>query len=106
MFFAESETISLRARGEQQGNDDASAAFAAGAHCSAARRVRNLLGRVGIEPELLFTGCPYNSIIQQVEREHFKALGIPLIALETSVHREPPTEEQLIKLRTFVEMLT
>lgn len=51
------------------------------------------------------TGCPYNSIVQQVEREHFKKLGIPLIALETSVHREPSTEEQLIKLKTFVEML-
>ncbi|MBE2213902.1 MAG: 2-hydroxyacyl-CoA dehydratase [Opitutaceae bacterium] len=52
------------------------------------------------------TGCPYNSIVQQVEREHFKKLGIPMIALETTVHREPPTEEQLIKLETFVEMLS
>jgi benzoyl-CoA reductase/2-hydroxyglutaryl-CoA dehydratase subunit BcrC/BadD/HgdB len=51
------------------------------------------------------TGCPYNTILQQVEREHFKAQGVPLIALETSVHREPPTEEQIIKLRTFLEML-
>jgi benzoyl-CoA reductase/2-hydroxyglutaryl-CoA dehydratase subunit BcrC/BadD/HgdB len=33
-------------------------------------------------------------------------LGIPLIALETDVHREPPTEEQIMRVKAFVEMLS
>ena len=52
------------------------------------------------------TGCPYGSIVQQLERTHFKKLGIPTIALETSVHSERPTEEQVMRVRTFVEMLS
>jgi benzoyl-CoA reductase/2-hydroxyglutaryl-CoA dehydratase subunit BcrC/BadD/HgdB len=51
------------------------------------------------------TGCPYNTILQQVEREHFKRQGVALIAIESPVHREPPSEEQVIKLKTFIEML-
>jgi benzoyl-CoA reductase/2-hydroxyglutaryl-CoA dehydratase subunit BcrC/BadD/HgdB len=52
------------------------------------------------------TGCPYASLMQQLERDHFKALGIPLIALETDVHREPPTEEQVMRVKAFIEMLS
>ena len=52
------------------------------------------------------TGCPYASLMQQLERDHFKALGIPLIALETDVHREPPTEEQITRIKAFMEMLS
>ena len=52
------------------------------------------------------TGCPYASIVQQMERNHFKKLGIPLIALETNVHRERPSEEQIMRIRTFMEMLS
>jgi len=51
------------------------------------------------------TGCPYGSIVQQLERAHFKKLGIPVIALETTVHNQRPTEEQVMRVRTFVEML-
>jgi len=52
------------------------------------------------------TGCPYGSIVPQLERVHFKNLGIPYISLETSVHREPPTEEQLTRVKAFIEMLS
>lgn len=52
------------------------------------------------------TGCPYASLMQQLERDHFKALGVPLIALETDVHREPPTEEQITRIKAFMEMLS
>lgn len=51
------------------------------------------------------TGCPYGSIVQKVEREHFKKLGIPIIQLEATVHKGRPTEEQVMRVRTFVEML-
>ena len=51
------------------------------------------------------TGCPYGSIVQQMEREHFKKLGIPIIQLEGTVHRGRPTEEQIMRVRTFVEMI-
>ena len=52
------------------------------------------------------TGCPYASLMQQMERDYFSALGIPLIALETDVHREPPTEEQITRIKAFMEMLS
>jgi predicted CoA-substrate-specific enzyme activase len=61
VVFAESEMISLRARGDRQGDGAASANIAAGVHYSAARRVRNLLGRVGLEPALVFTGGVSNN---------------------------------------------
>jgi len=51
------------------------------------------------------TGCPYGSIVQQIEREHFKKLGIPIISLEGTVHRGRPSEEQIMRVRTFVEMI-
>jgi benzoyl-CoA reductase/2-hydroxyglutaryl-CoA dehydratase subunit BcrC/BadD/HgdB len=51
-------------------------------------------------------GCPYASLMQQLERDHFKQVGIPLIALETDVHREPPTEEQITRVKAFIEMLS
>lgn len=52
------------------------------------------------------TGCPYASLMQQLERDHFRRAGIPLIALETDVHREPPTEEQITRVKAFIEMLS
>jgi benzoyl-CoA reductase/2-hydroxyglutaryl-CoA dehydratase subunit BcrC/BadD/HgdB len=52
------------------------------------------------------TGCPYGSVVQQIERDHFKALNIPIISLESSVHKERPTEEQVMRVKTFVEMLS
>jgi len=44
--------------------------------------------------------------VPQLERQHFKACGIPYINLETTVHLDPPTEEQITRLKTFVEMLS
>lgn len=56
VVFAESEMISLRAKGARNNDKETEADIAAGIHYSAARRVRNLLGRVGNESELVFTG--------------------------------------------------
>jgi predicted CoA-substrate-specific enzyme activase len=61
VVFAESEMISLRAKGAKVNDSEAVANIAAGIHYSAARRVRNLLGRVGSEPGLLFTGGVSNN---------------------------------------------
>ncbi len=52
------------------------------------------------------TGCPFGSVVQQTERDYFKALNIPIISLESSVHKERPTEEQVMRVKTFVEMLS
>ncbi|WP_109121350.1 2-hydroxyacyl-CoA dehydratase family protein [Azospirillum sp. TSO22-1] len=51
------------------------------------------------------TGCPYASLMQQLERDHFKKVGIPIVTLETDVHKEPPTEEQITRVKAFIEML-
>ena len=51
------------------------------------------------------TGCPYASIVQQMERSYFKKLGVAFIGLETNVHKERPSEEQIMRVRTFMEML-
>jgi predicted CoA-substrate-specific enzyme activase len=56
VVFAESEVISLRARGETAEN------IAAGIHQATARRIRNLLSRMGLEPELAFSGGVSNNI--------------------------------------------
>ena len=56
VVFAESEVISLRARGET--SED----IAAGIHLATARRIKNLLSRMGLEPELFFSGGVSNNI--------------------------------------------
>lgn len=61
VVFAESEMISLRAKGARVNDSEAVANIAAGIHYSAARRVNNLLGRIGNEPELIFTGGVSNN---------------------------------------------
>ncbi|MDF9408745.1 MAG: Activator of (R)-2-hydroxyglutaryl-CoA dehydratase [Pelotomaculum sp. PtaB.Bin013] len=61
VVFAESEVISLRAKGARVNDSEAVANIAAGIHYSAARRVSNLLGRIGTEPELIFTGGVSNN---------------------------------------------
>lgn len=50
VVFAESEVISLKAQDETQAD------IAAAVHLSVARRVGNLLSRVGIESDVVFTG--------------------------------------------------
>ena len=61
VVFAESEVISLRARGERHKDGAARANIAAGIHFATARRVKSLLGRVGTEPDLVFTGGVANN---------------------------------------------
>ncbi len=72
------------------------------------RRVEELVDKTnarGIVSSFV-TGCPYGSVVQGLERQHFKKTGVPLVGLEHSVHaEEPPTEEQVTRIRAFVEML-
>ena len=56
VVFSESEIVSGRAKGENVSD------IAAGVHRSVARRIQNLLARVGIEPNVLFTGGVSNNI--------------------------------------------
>ena len=50
VVFAESEIISLKARGEKRED------IAAGIHYAVARRIKNLVKRLDLEPDLLFSG--------------------------------------------------
>jgi predicted CoA-substrate-specific enzyme activase len=61
VVFAESEMISLRARGERHQDGAARSNIAAGIHFASARRVKSLLARVGTEPDLVFTGGVANN---------------------------------------------
>lgn len=70
VVFAESEIISARAKGVPVSD------IAAGIHLSVARRVRNLLNRVGIEPNVLFTGGVSNNVGMKVALEDI--LGFPI----------------------------
>ena len=70
IVFAESEIISARAKGVKSSD------IAAGVHASVARRVRNLLNRVGIEPNVLFTGGVSNNVGMRVALE--EVLGFPI----------------------------
>ncbi len=55
VVFAESEVISLKAKGETRAD------IAAGIHIATARRVRNLFNRIGLEEDLVFTGGVSNN---------------------------------------------
>lgn len=72
------------------------------------RRVEELVERTGARGIIssFVTGCPYGSVVQGLERQYFRQKGVPLVGLEHSVHaEEPPTEEQITRIRAFVEML-
>jgi predicted CoA-substrate-specific enzyme activase len=56
VVFAESEVISLKAKGERRED------IAAGIHFASARRVRNLVNRLGLEPQLVFSGGVSNNL--------------------------------------------
>ncbi|RRJ95602.1 2-hydroxyacyl-CoA dehydratase [Opitutaceae bacterium TAV4] len=51
------------------------------------------------------TACPYASLVQQLERNYFRKQGFPIVALEHTVHNEPTTEEQTMKIKAFLEQL-
>jgi predicted CoA-substrate-specific enzyme activase len=55
VVFAESEIISLKANGERRED------IAAGIHFATARRVKNLVNRIGLDPELVFSGGVSNN---------------------------------------------
>ncbi|MDR1817534.1 MAG: 2-hydroxyacyl-CoA dehydratase family protein [Puniceicoccales bacterium] len=52
------------------------------------------------------TACPYASLVQQLERNYFRQQGVPIVALEHTVHNDPITEEQTMKIKAFLEQLT
>jgi (R)-2-hydroxyacyl-CoA dehydratese activating ATPase len=56
VVFSESEVVSLRAKGERREN------IAAGIHYATALRVRNLLNRIGLEPDIVFSGGVSNNV--------------------------------------------
>ena len=56
VVFAESEVISLKAKGERRED------IAAGIHFASAGRVRNLVNRLGLEPQLVFSGGVSNNL--------------------------------------------
>jgi len=94
VVFAESEVIGLRARGERKRDSVARANIAAGIHLATARRVQNLLGRVGVEPDLVFTGGVSNNIgmwkvLEELLGHRFVKPNLDLIyagALGAAVH--------------------
>lgn len=71
-------------------------------------RVEELINKTGAKGIIssAITGCPYGSVVQKTERDYFKGLGVPVITLETNVHKERPSEEQIMRVKTFVEMLS
>jgi len=77
VVFAESEVISLKAKGV------ATADIAAGIHVATARRIRNLINRLGIEPELVFTGGVSNNVGMKKALEQLLGHQISDVKLDT-----------------------
>ncbi|MFA5263120.1 MAG: acyl-CoA dehydratase activase [Opitutaceae bacterium] len=71
VVFGESEVISLKAKGER--TED----IAAGIHYAAARRIRNLINRLGLEPDLVFSGGVSNNL--GMKRALEDLIGHPII---------------------------
>jgi predicted CoA-substrate-specific enzyme activase len=77
VVFAESELISLNARGERREN------IAAGIHLATARRVKNLVNRLGLEPDLVFSGGVSNNIGMWKALEDLLGHPISVVKLDT-----------------------
>lgn len=77
VVFAESETISLRARGEKRED------IAAGIHTATARRISNLLSRLGFEGELVFSGGVSNNIGMKKALEELLEQKISSVKMDT-----------------------
>ncbi len=77
VVFAESEVISLKAKGEKREN------IAAGIHIATARRVKNLLNRIGLEPDLVFSGGVSNNIGMRKALEELSGHRISDVKLDT-----------------------
>lgn len=125
VVFAESEMISLRAKGARNNDKEAEANIAAGIHLSAARRVKNLLGRVGNDSELIFTGGvsknpAMNRFLEELIGTPFKktsfdmmyagALGAAVYGVnyskETKKHKKQgnaPIAENIVHISALIE---
>lgn len=77
VVFAESEVISLKARGEKRAD------IAAGIHIATARRVRNLFNRIGLEADLVFTGGVSNNAGMRKAVEDILGHRISEVKLDT-----------------------
>ncbi|HWR28471.1 MAG TPA: acyl-CoA dehydratase activase [Negativicutes bacterium] len=78
VVFAESEVISLKAKGEKREN------IAAGIHIATARRIRNLLNRIGMEPTIIFSGGVSNNIGMKLALEEVLGVKIGETKLDTT----------------------
>lgn len=70
VVFAESEVISLKAKGSSQED------IAAGIHIATARRIKSLLRRTGFEPGILFTGGVSNNPGMKKALEQILEVGL------------------------------
>ncbi len=77
VVFAESEVISLKAKGDTRAN------IAAGIHIATARRVRNLFNRIGLEADLVFTGGVSNNSGMKKALEDILGHEISTVKLDT-----------------------
>ena len=77
VVFAESELISLKAKGVKREN------IAAGIHLATARRVRNLINRLGLESDLVFSGGVSNNLGMRKALEELLGLTISKVNLDT-----------------------
>ena len=77
VVFAESEVISLKAKGEKRAD------IAAGIHIATARRIRNLFNRIGLEPDLVFTGGVSNNAGMKKAVEEVLGHAISEVKLDT-----------------------
>jgi predicted CoA-substrate-specific enzyme activase len=77
VVFAESEVISLKAKGVKRAD------IAAGIHLATARRVRNLLNRIGLESELVFSGGVSNNLGMRKALEEQLGQPISQVKLDT-----------------------
>jgi (R)-2-hydroxyacyl-CoA dehydratese activating ATPase len=78
VVFSESEVVSLRAKGERREN------IAAGIHNATALRVRNLLNRIGLEPDIVFTGGVSNNVGMRKALEELLKVSISEVKLDTT----------------------
>jgi len=77
VVFAESEVISLKAKGESRAD------IAAGIHIATARRVKNLFNRIGLEGELVFTGGVSNNLGMRKAVEDVLGHAISTVKLDS-----------------------
>ncbi|MDR3294825.1 MAG: acyl-CoA dehydratase activase, partial [Clostridiales Family XIII bacterium] len=77
VVFAESELISLRAKGESRAN------IAAGIHIATARRIRNQINRLGLSADLVFSGGVSNNRGMRKSLEEVLGIEISPVKLDT-----------------------